>query len=502
MREHILRDERWLIDTRNLAREGRFNIAVVYPNSYSVASSNLGFHFCLRETLAIPGIGVERFFQAISSRRNRTHAGSLESGTRLNNFHLVLFSISSELDYLHIPPILKLNGIPVFREERTSHDPMIIAGGFAVMVNPLPLSGIFDLFVIGDAETTLPHFLEQYMHFNGDSDEVRMSLEGKGGFFFPGNNMRGLTPERILSRYKKTEPFTGNPAHSVFVTPRAEFSDTFLVEISRGCPFRCRFCFVGNNANPFRSHSAGDIINSLSQAQEYTRRVGLIASALPAASTMNSILDYIEKNELSASLSSLRMTDISPGLVGGLAGGGQYSLTIAPECGNERLRRSIGKDISDEQVMHSVRMCLEEGIRKIKFYFLVGLPNETDADIVAIAKLLTRIKEEFAEHFSFTLTAGIGIFTPRPSTPMSEAHFCGIDAARKKIKLIEQELKKNGSGVSLTTASPHEAALETLLGNYGDEARAFMVEFTRTPRRRRALLRRYHPLLTGEESND
>jgi len=398
----LLRKEQWLIDSSNLAKKGLLRIGVLFPNSYSVAMSNLGFHFLLKTTLSYPGVGVERFFLPTQAEQIPR---SLESQSLLREFPLVFFTISSELDYINVLRIISKSGIPVFRVERTSLDPLLVAGGFAVSMNPLPLAGVFDIFVIGDGEYTLPELIQTYIEHKGNKEQVVRLLSSRPGFYVPEYSSELNTPAGVYSHCAANVSLSATPVSSVVITPETEFSSTFLIELSRGCPYTCKFCYVGHNKNPWRWHSFSAVSTAIESAIPFTKRIGLVASAMPPPDVMNPLLEFVQKRSLSISVSSLRINDITETLITTLVRGGQRSITLAPECGREEFRFKIGKPITDEQIFKAFELCLRCGIKKIKCYFLIGLPGETDDDIRAIAELLEKIQRRFCRRYSFQLSA-------------------------------------------------------------------------------------------------
>ena len=485
--QNLLQSEHWLIEHSNLGTRGRTRVALVFPNTYYVGMSNLGIHFCLETLLNIPGCGVERFF--LPGVPTKKEIVSLETSSPLHDFPLILFSVSSELDYLNIIQILKNNGIAQFKADRTRHDPMLVAGGFAISLNPLPMADIFDLFVIGDGELSLPYFMDTFLVYNGDKDTMCSMLQGRKGFYIPDAAERQVTPTEIFLTHAGKIEFTGKPASSIVLTPNTEFSDTLLIEISRGCPHACNFCFVGHNLNPWRYHHFEVIVHAIEASATDASRVGFVTSALPPNDVMEPLLRYISNNNISTTMSSLRINEVNSELIATLVEGGQQTLTLAPECGTDELRRYIGKYISTQQLFTAIEICLAGGIRKIKLYMMIGLPGETEHDVDAIADLLTEIEERYSVQYDAHFSASIGIFTPRPGTPFAGESFCGITSAKNKISVLKGRLHDKAFKGSITAASPHEAALETLLGNYNEEAREFIRRYMKAPGKWRDYIR-------------
>ncbi len=492
---HLLEGERWLVDSSNLGKRGAVRIAAVFPNTYYVGMSNLGFHFILKTCLAHKGYGVERFFYENHSDGRLT---GLESDASFQNFQVVLFSISSELDYVKIPQMLQLGGVEPFREKRTLYDPLIVAGGFAVTLNPLPLTEFVDILVMGDGEVSLPRLLNEVANCRGDKNRILDTLQGSPGFFISRSDTeKHDTPASALRIAANYYPFDDDVLSSAVISSDTEFSNTCLIEISRGCPHKCKFCFVGHNKNPWRSHSLDSILNVISSAVPAVSRFGLIASALPPRKIMNPLCEFIREHSLTISISSVRVDDLNVTLLNTLVETGQRSITLAPECAIERRRFEIGKRISDESLFEGINLCLECGIKKIKLYFLIGLPGETDDDIIAIVELMTKIMERFKSGYRFSLVGGIGIFTPRPGIPLSGNTFAGIETTIRKINLLRDNLRTRAERISITVASPYEAAVESLLGNYGEEAREFLRTCLASPKKWRKEIRRYSSLFTA-----
>jgi radical SAM superfamily enzyme YgiQ (UPF0313 family) len=272
LREHhknLREAEVWIKD---VPQQGRFKIALVYPNLYYVGMSNLGFQ-CVFEMLnAQPDVLCERAFLPDDIHTDELEQGgsplvTLDSATPLRDFDMVAFSVSFENDYLHVLKVLRLAGIPLRAKDRTDRDPLVVLGGAALFLNPEPLAPFADLIAVGEGEALVPRMMDTILGAETPRKGVE-ALRPQDGFYIPSRYEVRYHPDGTVLAYDGPGPVIrqrGWPGkmpmpQSVILTPNTEMSMKYMVEISRGCPCMCRFCWAGYNYLPVRGFSRQEIV--------------------------------------------------------------------------------------------------------------------------------------------------------------------------------------------------------------------------------------------------
>ena len=427
---------------------GKINIALIYPNTYHVGMSNLGFQGVYGLLNSRDDVVCERVFLPEDEDmeeyiRTDTELFSLESKRSLSRFDIVAFSVSFENDYPNILKILKLSRFPFRSSERNSRHPLITMGGVCAFFNPEPVADFFDICFIGEGEEILPEFLNVYRSFPDRSRALRESLAIEGlyvpGFYnisydsdgkISGRYRSNNAPEIIRRRYLKD--ITGSGIRACIVTPETEFSDMYLIEAMRGCPWSCRFCVAGNIYNPFRKKALQALENEIRSALTKTKRVGIIG---PSLSDYPDIKEVLKIPEVDFSITSLRANVKSAELVGLLRD--HKSISIAPEAGTERLRRVINKKVTEEDILQTSGLIFSEGIETLRLYFMVGLPTETKEDIAGIVNLVRKIRDMTPKG---NITLSISTFVPKPFTPFQWHWMEKPSEVKEKLKTIKKNL--------------------------------------------------------------
>jgi radical SAM superfamily enzyme YgiQ (UPF0313 family) len=396
---------------------GRSRVALVFPNTYFVGMSNLGFQTVYTLFNAEDEIVCERAFLPPKTELAAQLASgapllTLESQTPVGDFDVVAFSISFEWDYTNVLTLLRLAGLPQRAEARTDRHPLVIIGGAVTFVNPEPLALFADVIAAGEGEVLIPSLLGAVQGASDRADllgrlatergfyipsfyDVRYADDGTIAAFVPrpGTGAPPVVKKAALKVTDAVDP----PATAIF-TPDTEFGSRFLVEIVRGCANLCRFCWAGYNYLPVRAFPKERILELAELARPHSSRVGLVSIALCDHPDIEEILTRLAGMGYSISPASLRLDDITPPLVRLLRESGERSITIAPETGSDRLRRVINKTITNDEILASAEMIFASGIENLKLYFMIGLPTETDEDLVAMRDLVLQLREIMLAH--------------------------------------------------------------------------------------------------------
>jgi radical SAM superfamily enzyme YgiQ (UPF0313 family) len=415
-------------------RVGSFRIALVYPNLYFVGMSNLGFQGVFQLLNDHPDVLCERAFlpddvDKEDLERSGSPLLSFDSGTPLRDFDAIAFSVSFENDYLHVLQILRLAGVPLRAKARRGRDPLVILGGAAVFLNPEPLAPFADVIAVGEGEALVPKLLDALL---GATDARRgvEALREKDGFYVPDRYEVRYHEDGTIAAYDGPGPvirqrgWPGTMAlpQSVILTPNTEMSTKFMVEISRGCPCMCRFCWAGYNYLPVRGFSRAAIVARAREVRAHTHKIGLVSTAVCDHPEIDGIVDDLAGLGYEVSVASLRLDDLTPDFVFKLADTGVQGLTLAPECGSDRMRRILNKQFTNAEILDKASWIFENGIANLKLYYMVGLPWEEHADVEAIVELTDKLRERMLRVAKKRGRIGrihpsVNPFVPKPGTP-------------------------------------------------------------------------------------
>ena len=422
------------VPLQDIKQSGSFRIALCYPNLYFVGMSNLGFHSVYQMLNRHPDVVCERAFLPDDvDREDLERAGSplttVESGSELRRFHVLAFSISFENDYLHVLRMLRLAGIPLRAADRGPSDPVVVMGGAAVFLNPEPLAAFADLIAVGEGEALVPSLVDAL----AGAPDARSGIEGlaeKDGFYVPARHEVRYHEDGTVAAYDgpgraiRQRGWPGKMAlpQSVILTPHTEMSMKFMVEISRGCPCMCRFCWAGYNYLPVRGFSRAEIVGRARDVRRHTRKIGLVSTAVCDHPEIEAIVDDLAGLGYEVSVASLRLDDLTPEFVFKLADTGVHGLTLAPECGTDRMRRILNKQFTNTDILDRATWIFENGIQNLKLYYMVGLPWETHEDVEGIVTLTEQIRDRMIAVGRSRGRVGrihpsVNPFVPKPGTP-------------------------------------------------------------------------------------
>ena len=431
---------------------GKISFCLVYPNTYHVGMSNLGFQGLYGLLNRREDVVCERAFlpddaNIAEYRRTATPVFSLENKRPLTSFDIVAFSLSFENDYPNIFRILSLSKIPFRTDGRGDYHPLIIAGGVAVSFNPEPVALALDLVFIGEAEEAVGEFIELYKQA-GDKDGVRRKALQLEGVYVPSEyEIAYLEDGTILRRTAKegapgciqkrtVKDLSLAPLNTSVITTETEFSGMYLVEIMRGCPWNCRFCLVGNFFGPLRKKGVPQVRGEIEEGKKVSEKIGIIGPSLSDYPNIGEIL-CIEGVQFS--ITSLRASGRSAELIGLLKG--HKSVSIAPEAGTERLRSVINKQVTEQDIVTTAGHLFDCGIETLRLYFMIGLPTETEEDIEGIIDLVGKVR---ALSKKTGIVLSVSTFVPKPFTPFQWHPMERLDSAKKKIRQIKKSLEPKG----------------------------------------------------------
>lgn len=423
-----------------IKKNNNVKIALGYPDIYEIGMSSLGLRIlygilndrndCVCERFFSPWIDFEELM-----KKENIPLFSLETKTPLSSFDAIGISLSSELNYTNFLNILSLSNIPIFSNQRNNNHPIVIVGGNSAF-NPLPLLPFVDVFVIGEGEEVINEIIEIVKENRRNRYKILESLNKIESVFVP-----------IFKKEKIKKAFVKNFNDSYFPTryivPLTNIiHDRISIEIMRGCSFGCKFCQAGSCWRPVRIKKVDRIIEI---AKETYKNTGYEEISLLSFSAgdhpeiellITKLVEEFKNKKVSISFPSLRIDTFSFQLALKIKEIKKTNLTFAPET-SERLRKKIGKEISDKELINLVLQAKNNNYRHIKLYFMIGLPEEDGKDIEDIVKLINEISKIIFAHVSFNT------FIPKPHTSYQGERFITKEEYEEKRNYITEKLRKN-----------------------------------------------------------
>ena len=459
-------------------RGGRTTVCLVYPNTYSLGMTNLGFQMVYHLFNALPDVVCERAFLPAKEdipeySRTDTRLFSYESLKPLNDFDIIAFSVPFEEDYVNIPRILKLSGVEALSSKRGG-GPLVAGGGVALSLNPEPVADFFDIFLVGEGEGSLAPFIDLFEKARKDGLDKKGTLRlfdtlawayvpSLYGFEYDGARIKEVRREKgakekvtaaknfDLSAYELPENFVR--------TPESEFGGASLLELERGCPRGCRFCAAGFLYLPPRWRDIGKVKEGVEKGIAATGKVGLVGTAVSEYPGIKEVLRCGAGLNGVMTLSSLRLDNLDAEFLGLLKEGGYKTITLAPEAGTERMREIVNKGITDAEIMESIRLISEAGFLKLKLYFIVGFPAETDDDAAGIVELTKKIKAVLKRG---EVALSVNPFIPKPFTPFQWCAFADAAVIDRRLAIVKDGLKGE-RGVVVKEMGAKEAFIQAYI---------------------------------------
>ncbi|CCK79367.1 radical SAM protein [Desulfobacula toluolica] len=470
--------ENEVIEQGAIIKKGRglIKTALVYPNSYKAGMSSLGFQTVYRIANQIHTVACERVFLSEPGQRNVQRPKSLESGLSIDQFDIILFSISFENDFIHLVQLLEEAEIPLRSSNRNHTHPLVIAGGVVCFLNPEPIAPFIDCFLLGEAECLLDSFFDAFSKKIDKKSFLKTMEKRIPGAYVPALHTRE-SPFQIKVQYLENLDMV--TTSTSILTSGTAFKDTFLIETLKGCPHGCRFCSSGFIYRPPRIYPAKNIYAAIDKAVGKTDKIGFVSSAIADHPDIKKICNYGLKHNFKLSFSSLRADKLSDELIGAMSNSKVKTATIAPEAGSIRMRNIINKNIDEHDILSATQRLVNSGIINLRLYFMIGLPFEEDQDVHAIVELTKKIKSVFLETSKKkkkigTITLSVNPFIPKPSTPFQWAAMEDQTALKHKVNIIKQGLKKIPN-VKVNVESLRKAKIHALL-SLGDQKTADIIE--------------------------
>lgn len=457
-------------------------MCLFFPDIYEVGMSNLGIRILYSVMNKVDGFYLERGFSPMEDmenvmRENNIPMFSLETKTELKDFHVVGFSLSYEMSYPNILNALEMANIPLHVEDRTEEHPLIMAGG-TCMMNPVPLEKFLDFIVIGDGEEVMVKIAETLVKMAGKTrDEKLQAIKDFDGVYIPKLHKGQKRVKRAI-----LENIDDSKMYEKQIVPFMQIvHDRASVEIQRGCTRGCRFCQAGMVYRPVRERSLEGNIDLITKMLESTGYSEISLSSL-SSSDYTAIMPLIEglqekykDKNLSVSLPSLRMNTHSVKVAEDISGGKRTGFTFAPEAGSQRMRDIINKGVNEEDILSTAKAAVEAGWDNLKFYFMIGLPFETDEDVLGIYELVKKVAWQCrAIRKRVNITASVSNFVPKPHTPFQWHEQMNMEEMRRKHDLLKEAFR-GLKGACVKIHDPKKSYLEGLISR-GNEKTGELIE--------------------------
>lgn len=458
-----------------------------FPNTYEIGMSGLGYQLVWWLLEQDPALIVRRGF---------TDAEEPSQGL----CDLLGFTVSWELDFINIISLLQKNGVPLTAEARLEEQreresrkepplPLVFGGGPVLTANPEPFHELFDVILLGDAETSVPSLVEAYRNIKkedgGDREQMLYYLSQVPGLYVPSQYaveycdqeenapIKSISPIRagvppVVQRQNFAPP-AEYATHTQILSSATTWSERFLIELVRSCPQECRFCLASYLTRPFRATSVDTLMNRIEAALKHTSRIGLLGPSVTEHPLFDELARRLaNRSDIDISIASIRADSLNENILATLKALGQKTLTIAIESGSEKLRSIMKKNLSESEIFHAVELIHQAGFEGIKFYGIAGLPHEKQEDLEQTVDLLQRLKKKYR---SLRFVFGVSSFVPKAQTPFQ---WHGRDRqSGKKLEYLRKNLAR--LGIEVRPESHNWSDIQALISR-GDRRLAPVLE--------------------------
>jgi len=462
-RIRLLKNESRLVEPGN----GQYlRVVLLFPAPYEIAMANLGFQLIYSIFNNVPGVCCHRAFAPWTAFSQRISPDlpvpvTLETGEPLSKYDVVALSLNYENNILNVFRLLKAAGITLLSKDRSSKEPLIVAGGVVVTINPEPFADLVDICVLGEADELIPELckplITEWATYRNRKETLMASSEISGVYipsFFEAtysesNQFTGISP-LIKSGFSLQRRLVADldsiPSSTVIHTKQTRFPELHVIEISRSCPRHCRFCLIPACYGKFRYRSVDSVINAAKSAPAGWR-IGLLGAGAADHPQLAEICESLASKGYRFSFSSLHASSISDSLAEVIRRNGPKTITLAPEVATDKRRIKIGKSIRNEELIQAIRRIGRDPVKTIKTYFMIGLPGEKREDLEDIALFCKQFEDEIRiassnETSIPRLSVGISCFVPKAQSPFERAPLNSEKYFKTNLRNIVSKLNK------------------------------------------------------------